>query len=71
MADIRQKRYSGGLLILGIMVKLYFEQHQIHDNTATLIEANVAYDAHIFGAVAGIIYAIVYFAQQGLKKKNQ
>ena len=71
VADIRQKRYSGGLLILGIMVKLYFEQHQIHDNTASLIEANVAYDAHIFGAVAGIIYAIVYFGQQVLKKKNQ
>lgn len=71
VADIRQKHYSGGVLLLGLAAKLYFEQQQTFDRTAALIEANVAYDAHIFGAVAGVIYALGYFGRQGLKRQSQ
>ncbi len=67
--DIQQKRYSGFLLLIGMTAKLYLEQQQAFDNTANLIEANVAYDAHIFGAIAGTVYAMLYLVTPVLKQK--
>lgn len=56
--DVQQKRISGWLLLGGIVIKLFMEQHQTTDSTAALINATVAYDAHIYGAIAGLCYAL-------------
>ncbi len=55
--DLLTRRLSGVLLLGGLSVKLYLEQVQGASQTADLINATVAYDAHIYGAIAGLLYA--------------
>lgn len=54
--DIRLKRKSGYLLLIGLAIKIVSEQ--IEGPDATLggwIDAQVAIDAHLYGALAGFI----------------
>ncbi|TPV60063.1 rhombosortase [Aestuariibacter sp. GS-14] len=52
--DIRNKVYSGALLLLGIMAKVSWEQWQgSSKDVAELIGASVAIDAHLYGAASG------------------
>lgn len=58
--DIRNKLKSGWLLMLGIWSKVAYEQwHGPSTEVVAMIEANVAIDAHLFGAGAGLV-AILY-----------
>jgi rhomboid family GlyGly-CTERM serine protease len=57
--DIAFKKITGSVLLLGLGIKLYLEQISDDDSTARLIEANVAHDAHIYGAVGGLLFYLI------------
>ena len=65
--DIRNKIYSGVLLLLGIVAKVGWEQGQgSSDEVADLIGASVAIDAHLYGAVSGLALFILMWAMSAL-----
>ncbi|WP_296048873.1 rhombosortase [uncultured Alteromonas sp.] len=54
--DILNKVRSGWLLLAGVAAKLLFEQFQgSSEDVASLIDASVAIDAHLYGAVCGAV----------------
>ncbi|GGO70838.1 rhombosortase [Bowmanella pacifica] len=59
MMDIRQGIQSGWLLLLGLWAKVIYEQwFGPSADVAALIDANVAIDAHLFGAISGTVLAL-------------
>lgn len=57
--DIKLGRKSGYLLLLGLMIKLIDEQFFSSSTfLSNLIEANVAVDAHLYGAIAGLMLGL-------------
>lgn len=67
--DVRAKMLTGWLLLLLTVAKVGYEQWQGPDpELAQLIEANVAIDAHLYGAISGLLIFLVlqlwYFTQQ-------
>ena len=65
--DIRNKIYSGVLLLLGIVAKVGWEQWQgSSDEVADLIGASVAIDAHLYGAVSGLALFILMWVMSAL-----
>ncbi|WP_448213414.1 rhombosortase [Colwellia sp. MEBiC06753] len=63
LKDILAKEKTGIFLYLGLWVKVVFEQlNDENQALADLIEASVAIDAHLWGALAGTLYfLVVYF----------
>ena len=58
--DIKQQDKLGWLLLLGVTVKVIHEQlYGASSDVANLIDANVAIYAHLWGAIAGALVAIV------------
>ena len=59
--DIYFKRKTGYLLLLGLIIKLC-DEHLFSSSSymADLIEVDVAVDAHLFGAVIGLILGIIW-----------
>jgi rhomboid family GlyGly-CTERM serine protease len=56
MTDVHKKLHSGWILLLGIAVKIYYEQTDgASQNISELINAQVAVDAHLYGALAGVL----------------
>lgn len=54
--DIRHQMKSGWLLLAGVTVKIAYEQiYGASPAVATMIDAKVAVDAHLYGAVAGVL----------------
>ncbi|QJR82685.1 rhombosortase [Alteromonas pelagimontana] len=54
--DIRQGMKSGWLLLIGVSGKVLYEQLTGGSTeVAALIDANVAIDAHLYGAVSGLL----------------
>lgn len=54
--DIRQGLRSGWILLIGVTAKVIYEQVNGSSNdVATLIDATVAVDAHLFGALSGAV----------------
>lgn len=54
--DIRKGLRSGWLLLAGVAVKLGYEQYTgSSDGVAELINATVAVDAHLYGALSGAL----------------
>ena len=54
--DVKHGFRSGFALLVGIAVKIGWEQaYGASDGVASLIDANVAVNAHLFGAIAGLI----------------
>ena len=54
--DILNKVRSGWLLLAGVAAKLLFEQFQgSSEDVASLIDASVAIDAHLYSAVCGAV----------------
>ena len=54
--DINNKVHSGWLLLAGVGVKIGYEQLAGSSaQVAALIDAKVAVDAHLFGAISGLI----------------
>lgn len=53
--DIKEKMKSGWLLLIGLAIKVGYEQIDgSSEQVANLIDAKVAVDAHLFGALTGI-----------------
>ena len=54
--DIKEKMHSGWLLLVGLALKVGYEQFDGSSaQVAALIDAKVAVDAHLFGALSGSI----------------
>ena len=54
--DIKAKERTGYLLLLGILLKVAHEQfYGASEDVAALIGANVAINAHLWGAIGGIV----------------
>jgi len=59
--DIRQKDKTGYLLFAGVWLKIAHEQfYGASEDVSTLIGASVAIDAHLWGAVGGLLFSIAY-----------
>jgi rhomboid family GlyGly-CTERM serine protease len=59
--DIRYKDKTGYLLFIGVWLKIVHEQYYgASKQVSTLIDANVAIDAHLWGAVGGLIFSCCY-----------
>jgi|TARA_B110000014_G_C20109428_1_gene584129 rhomboid family GlyGly-CTERM serine protease len=59
--DIKAKDKTGYLLLLGLLVKVAHEQfYGASTDVIDLIDASVAINAHLWGAVGGAIFSIVY-----------
>ncbi len=62
--DIRQGFRSGILILLGVAVKLAFEQYFGPDaELAAKLAAEVAIDAHLFGAICGVLLGLALFSR--------
>jgi len=60
--DIKSKDKTGYLLFIGVWLKIAHEQiYGASSEISDLIEASVAIDAHLWGAIGGLIFSIVYF----------
>ncbi|MEF1255104.1 MULTISPECIES: rhombosortase [unclassified Vibrio] len=64
-----QERKSSWLLVAGVMLKVTWELTMgAAQSTSDLINAPVAVEAHLFGALSGLVFALmVYF----IKRKSQ
>ncbi|MBL4940820.1 MAG: rhombosortase [Colwellia sp.] len=59
--DIRAKDKTGYLLFVGVWLKIAHEQiYGASTDISDLIEASVAVDAHLWGAVGGLLFSIAY-----------
>ncbi len=69
--DIHKGRKTGFLLLIGAVLKLFEEQVSSNASglMSELIEANIAVDAHLYGAVIGLVLGIITIAIQSSKKK--
>jgi len=69
--DITNKDKTGYLLFIGVWLKIAHEQiYGASTDVSDLIEASVAVDAHLWGAVGGLIFSTVYVVLQMKKIKK-
>jgi len=60
--DIKQGDKTGYLLFTGVWLKIVHEQiYGASADVANLIGANVAVDAHLWGAIGGLLFSCAYF----------
>lgn len=60
--DIRQGHRSGWLILLGLSGKLAYEHYYGPDaELAAMIAAEVATEAHLYGAIAGLLLGLLLF----------
>lgn len=72
MMDIRAKEKTGYLLFLGVWLKIAHEQiYGASTDVSNLIEANVAIDAHLWGAIGGLLFTSGYLFYLAKTKKSQ
>lgn len=65
--DVQQRDHSGYLLLTGLIAKVAYEQWQGPDaELASLIGADVAIDAHLYGVITGLLLALALKAAKGL-----
>ena len=71
--DIQTGFKTGWLLLVGVWVKIIYEQLSAPNRElAQLIDATVAVDAHLYGALAGSLWvAIVWFIGRGRGRQPQ
>lgn len=56
LKDIEQQRYSGWLLLIGVVIKVGWENlFGASADTAALIEAKVAVESHLLGVLAALV----------------
>ncbi|MBL0709679.1 MAG: rhombosortase [Colwellia sp.] len=59
--DIRANDKTGYLLLLGVWLKIAHEQvYGASTEVSHLINANIAIDAHLWGALGGLLFSISY-----------
>ena len=72
LSDIKHKDKTGYLLFLGVWLKILHEQiYGASSDVANLIEANVAVDAHLWGAVGGLLFFICHYFAIELPQKSE
>ena len=60
--DIQKKWNSGYLLLIGVFGKVLYEQvYGASADVETLINAKVAIDAHLYGAIGGLIVPLAIY----------
>ncbi|UAA40170.1 rhombosortase [Paraneptunicella aestuarii] len=68
--DIRRGMKTGWVLLAVLIVKIASEQiYGANESIAELINANVAIESHLYGAIAGLFVAIMSMLTSGLKKR--
>ena len=61
LMDIRASDKTGYLLFIGVWLKIAYEQiYGASADVSSLIEASVAVDAHLWGALGGLLFSIIY-----------
>jgi len=61
LMDINAKDKTGYLLFLGVWLKIAHEQfYGASTDVSNLIEANVAVNAHLWGALGGLLFSVMY-----------
>ncbi|GAW95145.1 MULTISPECIES: rhombosortase [Colwellia] len=71
MMDIHHKDKTGYLLFIGVWLKIAHEQfYGASEDVSALIDASVAIDAHLWGAVGGLIFSGMYFLYHLKSKKK-
>lgn len=73
LVDIKHKRLSGYALLVGVLIKLIDERYFIFSSPSNtlmsdLIDATVAVDAHLYGAIIGLVLGLVYMYQNRQQK---
>lgn len=69
--DIRQRMLTGWLLLAGVAVKVVYEQLAGSSaSVARLIEANVAIDAHLYGAASGLLLTALMWAGRSWRQRR-
>ncbi len=69
LMDIKHGEKTGYLLFIGVLLKISHEQiYGASNDVINLIGANVAVNAHLWGAIGGLIYSLVYLYFQNDKK---
>jgi len=59
--DIRAQDKTGYLLFIGLWIKVAHEQlYGASSAVSDLIEASVAIDAHLWGAISGLVFSFIY-----------
>ncbi len=72
LMDIRHKEKTGYLLFIGVWLKIAHEQYSgASEDIAELIGANVAIDAHLWGAIGGLLFSIIYLSFLALTKADE
>lgn len=70
--DIVSKDKTGYLLFIGVWLKIAYEQiYGASAAVSDLIEASVAVDAHLWGAVGGLLFTIFYMSGFRLAPSNK
>lgn len=70
LMDIRAKEKTGYLLFVGVWLKIGHEQlYGASEDVISLIDASVAIDAHLWGAIGGLLFSMIYFAFPLIAKK--
>jgi len=69
--DIKAKERTGYLLLLGVILKIAHEQYYgASEDVSDLIGANVAINAHLWGAIGGVIAVMILIIIKSPNKKN-
>ncbi len=70
--DIRRNWSSGWLILAGVGAKVCWEQWQgASADLVTLIEADVAVDAHLYGAVCGAALFVMVFSFKQIRNRHR
>lgn len=71
LLSFNQAKSFSSLIILAVTGKLIFELNwEINQFTADLIDANVVEESHLFGAISGVIYFVIFILFNLLKSKK-
>ena len=66
LMDIKQQEKTGYLLLIGVVLKVAHEQfYGASTDVESFINATVAIDAHMFGAIGGLLAFILYSFNKG------
>lgn len=69
--DVRRHWSSGWLILAGVAAKVGWEQWQGASNDLVmLIEADVAVDAHLYGAICGVLLFAALFSFQQIRQRH-
>jgi rhomboid family GlyGly-CTERM serine protease len=71
LMDIRHQDKTGYLLFLGVWLKIAHEQYYgASEQISTLINANVAIDAHLWGAIGGLLFSCAFLVFSKTQRNN-